>query len=769
MPLQGGGQRSAPPYGWVRGERAKPDDTVSFRVFLKLRNEDKLKEFVDQVSDPKSALYGQYKTLDEIRKIVRPSDEDRLKVKQWLYATGISKETCLEDWDSYICKGATVSDVEQLLNITVRNYRHRSLKQTVQMTEDSIVPPVSVHFLSGLDLYDPTMMPKHSLKTNKAKSALSPSGGSSISKLTAMGSLQGTSGSYTVPITSGAAPVILSILSVTGDSDDPGIISETLVAFYCESGNPSDSTFTNYQWCQNSLNAPSSILLNITQNSAPFFSQTFNLPPSAQGSSFGVNCSSASALYPNAFAPEYQNMVFCSLPVSPSNSFQRWALYNFTVQAQFLSGTPSGVSGYMSIDGTPLDKINVDVINPSRIRSQYGLPSDGCAVSSVFPTIQGVLALDVETSSTFSYQQFLSDWAQFNRDNGITCNSTLTTVGNVESADLGETTLDLEMITALNPQASTVLWYTQREGSTHSLLVWAQSIVSNLPSVNPVAATPPSVWSISYACPESCYGSSQINQMNQYFQMLAGQGVSIFTSSGDWGAGFKGEAGGGIPIFPASSPYVTAVGATSLYSSGGTPFEVVCSAADSNVITSGGGFSSVFPQPSYQQSAVFSYLDSGPGSYVSPSITSNRAYPDIAAFGATINTIQDGQNVYECGTSASSPIVAGVFSLINQARIAVGYPAVGAVNHLLYSMYANGTSAFNDVTQGNNCVGERSYIESSSLSGETFALRSVPQVSPCYTATIGWDPVTGLGSINLPSSSSSRHNSLAAMESGDVC
>lgn len=82
------------------------------------------------------------------------------------------------------------------------------------------------------------------------------------------------------------------------------------------------------------------------------------------------------------------------------------------------------------------------------------------------------------------------------------------------------------------------------------------------------------------------------------------------------------------------------------------------------------------------------------------------------------------------GTSASAPAVAGMFSLINAARIAEGKTSLGWLNPTLYSYYRAFTK---DITSGkNNCgVG----------------------VSKCcsqgFYATPGWDPATGLGSLNF--------------------
>merc|ERR1711907_543394 len=96
---------------------------------------------------------------------------------------------------------------------------------------------------------------------------------------------------------------------------------------------------------------------------------------------------------------------------------------------------------------------------------------------------------------------------------------------------------------------------------------------------------------------------SVMNTFNTEAMKLGAQGVTVFVSSGDDGvANFqaRGDAAncGYTPSFPASSPYVTAVGATQGGVTGGS--EVVCSSQTGGVITTGGGFSTQYTAPDYQ-------------------------------------------------------------------------------------------------------------------------------------------------------------------------
>jgi len=148
--------------------------------------------------------------------------------------------------------------------------------------------------------------------------------------------------------------------------------------------------------------------------------------------------------------------------------------------------------------------------------------------------------------------------------------------------------------------------------------------------------------------------------------------------------------------------------------------------------TSGGGFSEVADQPSYQTTAVKNYLNSGvtlpPASYYNQS---RRATPDVSAVGHN-NLIYASGIEAVGGTSASAPIWAGIASLLNQASIAKSGAPLGFLNPLLYQIAADQPTAFNDITSGDNICTE---------SGCASTCKG-------WYATKGWDPVTGLGTPN---------------------
>jgi tripeptidyl-peptidase-1 len=232
-----------------------------------------------------------------------------------------------------------------------------------------------------------------------------------------------------------------------------------------------------------------------------------------------------------------------------------------------------------------------------------------------------------------------------------------------------------------------------------------------------------------------------MTRFNTEICKLGLRGLTVMVASGDDGVAnygartFKRNCGFN-PSFPATSPYVTTVGATQ-GPEDGKP-EIACSSSTGGLITTGGGFSITFPRPSYQDAAVLGYLQNGPN--LPPTSMFNaqgRGYPDVAALGHNYQVVIGGKTYIESGTSASSPVFAAMVTLVNGMRFTAGKGPIGFLNPNLYSLGGQSSSVFNDITVGENncCAGN-------------------PGSQVCcqygFNATTGWDPLTGWGSINFP-------------------
>jgi len=269
---------------------------------------------------------------------------------------------------------------------------------------------------------------------------------------------------------------------------------------------------------------------------------------------------------------------------------------------------------------------------------------------------------------------------------------------------LAEASLDVQYMMSLSPGIAA--WAFMR--GSFDLTSWALNVSGTEGA--------PKVHSISYGSKETAFEVADMERDNTEFQKLGVQGHTILVASGDSGTGHQGifRCKGFAPNFPSTSPYVTSVGGTYISASDEKSWNY-----------SGGGFSTAFPMPAYQQEKVAAYLQSQGTSLPDSSLfnASNRAVPDISAVATNFNVLMQGfWDNQASGTSASAPVWAAIFSLINDARTGLKKPPLGFVNPALYKL----TSVGRDITSG-----------------------EPNQDKPCkagFAPAAGWDATSGLGS-----------------------
>jgi subtilase family serine protease len=231
-------------------------------------------------------------------------------------------------------------------------------------------------------------------------------------------------------------------------------------------------------------------------------------------------------------------------------------------------------------------------------------------------------------------------------------------------------------------------------------------------------------------------------------------GITWLASSGDSGAAGcdydVATATGGLGVsLPASVPEVTAVGGTEFNegslsywsgSNGPTGASALSyipeiawndTAASGGLAASGGGLSSVYKKPAWQ---------TGPGV---PS-DGARDVPDVSLAASNAHdpyiVVSEGAEIGVGGTSAAAPSFAGMIAVLNQYLVqnaVQNKSGVGNINPKLYAMAAAGASGiFHDVTAGNNIV--PCQVGTPNCANGQFG----------YTAGVGYDLVTGLGSVD---------------------
>jgi len=270
-----------------------------------------------------------------------------------------------------------------------------------------------------------------------------------------------------------------------------------------------------------------------------------------------------------------------------------------------------------------------------------------------------------------------------------------------------EASLDIEYITGTAPLIPT--WFISTDGmheGQERFVVWAQTLnsVSNIPYVH----------SVSYGDDENSIELPYALRLEVEFKKLALRGVTILFSSGDNGVGCTQHCVN-EPNWPAESGMVTAIGGFTASLEGDS--------------ISSGGFSNFFETPDWQKSTVAAFLNGNqnlpPASQYN---ASGRGFPDVSAFSEDVTIVIGGGEESVGGTSCASPAFAGIISLVNDALLNAGKKPVGFINPALYQIASTTPAAFIDITTGNNADG----------------------CCKGFTATNGWDPVTGLGGPNFP-------------------
>ncbi len=261
-----------------------------------------------------------------------------------------------------------------------------------------------------------------------------------------------------------------------------------------------------------------------------------------------------------------------------------------------------------------------------------------------------------------------------------------------------ETATDVEWAHAMAPDASIVLYITPSD-STADLMNAVSSMVSS-GSVN--------IISISWGNAEAQMTDSQATGYNEVFQEATQKGITIFAASGDYGSYYySGNGTQTLSVnFPASDPYVTAVGGSSLYLFDGKFNQTAWGEEyEGKSVGSGGGFSRFFTRPYWQAAPGFN--------------STMRGVPDVSmdANQYTGMVVVSGGAQYQVGgTSIATPIWAAIGAIIEQ-RYGKG---LGNIDPLLYQISRTGLYglSFTQITAGTNGF---------------------------YSAGPGWNPVTGLG------------------------
>jgi hypothetical protein len=269
----------------------------------------------------------------------------------------------------------------------------------------------------------------------------------------------------------------------------------------------------------------------------------------------------------------------------------------------------------------------------------------------------------------------------------------------VASGDKAQVSMDIELVGAIAPKAQIRVYF-----APFTAVGWSNALYQ-------AVKDHVSVVSIGWGLTEDEWSSRSIKTVNRALKVAAENSITVIAAAGD-----RGATDGNIDklkcvSFPASSPWVIAVGGTSLeVISDKIVSETAWNDSSRSGGATGGGVSAIFGRPAWQLGVqVPPRRDGKPG----------RGIPDVSATAATtlIKIRVDGRDLAVGGTGVSAPLWAGLIALINQG---LGYN-VGYLNPRLYREIGP-ENVLRAVTEGNNRV----YGEG-------------------YDAAPGWNPVAGWG------------------------
>ena len=338
---------------------------------------------------------------------------------------------------------------------------------------------------------------------------------------------------------------------------------------------------------------------------------------------------------------------------------------------------------------------------PSDIRTAYNLTSStllGQSQSLALYELDGYVQSDIDSYTT-----------QFGIPAAPLSNVLVDGYSGVAGGNTDEVVLDIDMMEALCPNIKKIYVYEAQNGTSGQDDEYVQ-IADDYATTNASAVS--SSWGLDETADP---GSNSAD--DAAFQKMAMQGQSMFAAAGDTGAYSPGTSTV-VVGYPASDPYVTGVGGTSLTTQGAggayVSETVWFNSPAPNAEGGGGGSSVIYSKPGYQNGFGAS--------------KTMRDVPDVSldADPSTAYDIfvgADGGWFTVGGTSAASPLWAALTGLVNEQRTINGITStLGQANTPIYALAsgANYGKTFHDITTGTNGA---------------------------FSAGVGYDDATGWGSF----------------------
>lgn len=374
--------------------------------------------------------------------------------------------------------------------------------------------------------------------------------------------------------------------------------------------------------------------------------------------------------------------------------------------------------------------INQAGLVPQYITSAYNIPAgDGAGVKiGIISLAGGWIPSDFDNSMSD-----LGLSSQITSANITTVLIDGATNSNVNDSSGGENTLDLYCVAGMAPKANIVLYVGQNQSVTFSTSANNAATLNNTNSfanvINRAVNENCDIITISWGLQDTIISSNVSYYCGDFLAAplanAAAQGTTVFIAAGDYGAIPTRYANIVMAQYPTTSPNCISVGGTHLtVNPGAGNVRLTETVEYNNPIYpsgwgSGGGISAFIPVPTWQANLTYQQYFKANSTAGPVTTLTRRGVPDISAAMNTYGLWYNGVISGFAGTSASAPIMAGMFARYmsnNGGR----RPIPNAIHQVLY----NNLDAYYDITTGNNAT--VTYLNG-------------------YAASSSWDPVTGVG------------------------
>jgi Subtilase family len=261
-----------------------------------------------------------------------------------------------------------------------------------------------------------------------------------------------------------------------------------------------------------------------------------------------------------------------------------------------------------------------------------------------------------------------------------------------------EVMLNIEVVGAIAPKAAIRVYF-----SSFTEKGWVEA-------VSHAVADRVSVLLVCWGRSEAEWKRPELEAVDRALRAAAESGITVVAAAGDRGATNGAKDGRPHVLFPASSPWVLAVGGSTVVTS--TNRLVSETVWNDAAGATGGGVSDVFERPSWQAAVKVPARRNG---------RAGRGIPDVAAIASPSSgarVLIAGTLAVIGGTSLSASVWAGFIALVNQG---LGRN-LGYLNPMLYQEIGP-AGVLRSITEGNN-----------GLDGGSG-----------YSAGPGWNPVAGWG------------------------